>query len=168
MEWFAVGGAVNVLRRVLQKIKGWAGRRGLRPSRFRDFFRLRDQNDHANATLPRNRQRLIQPQLMLCIHNSRRFNRIHDEHNVADPGQKTTFLFPRPARKTWRLGKEQENRQRRFSCFKGQRFQGNSWAIGRRLVAALKSQCNVARPFYVGFGNLPSSSHFLNCLTGTQ
>jgi ATP-binding protein involved in chromosome partitioning len=46
--------------------------------------------------LPGNGQRLIQPQLMLCVHNPGRFNRIHDQDNVADSGQKTTIFCLTP------------------------------------------------------------------------
>lgn len=49
MEGFAVGGGVNVLRRVFQKVERRAGRARFRPSRLRNVLRVRHQHDHTNA-----------------------------------------------------------------------------------------------------------------------
>ena len=89
MKRFAIGDGVNVFGGILQKIKSRTVGGGFCPSGFRDDRHLRHQNNDADATLAGDGQRLIELQLVLCIHNPGSFNRIHDQNNVAVYLQKT-------------------------------------------------------------------------------
>ena len=95
MKWFAVGSSVNVLRGVFQKIKSRAGGGRFRPGILFDLSRLRHQDDHPDTAGSGNGQRLIQPQLMLGVHDSSRFNRVHDGGNVTYGSQKLNTFQPR-------------------------------------------------------------------------
>src|SRR5271170_6233617 len=66
---FAVGRGVNILGGVLQETEGRAGRRDFRPGSFGGVRLIRQKHNHSDATLPGDGQRLIQPQLMLLVHN---------------------------------------------------------------------------------------------------
>src|SRR5664280_1839445 len=98
MERFAIGGGVNVLGGILQEIEGGAGRDGLRPGSLGDVGFLRHEHNHPDAALSGNGQRLVQPQLMLCVHNPGSFDRVHDKINLAHRSQKTSF-FTMPTQK---------------------------------------------------------------------
>src|SRR5579872_4057137 len=84
MKRLAVASSVDILARVVQKIESGVGGDSFCPFIFRDVSGLRHENDDTNATGPGNRQRFVQSQLMLGIHDSRCFNGIHDEKRCLD------------------------------------------------------------------------------------
>jgi hypothetical protein len=94
MKRFAIAYGVDVLGGIIQEIKRRAGCGGFGSGAFGKVPFFWHKDNHPDATLSSNRQRLIQPQLVLSIHNPGGFNRVHDQDNVADFGQKTSSFSP--------------------------------------------------------------------------